>query len=200
MVLAVSMGTAGSSPARAAGSDPEWPCIQQLVPRISAAQVWGGPPAEPETWAGNLDISRLASKIAIRRTPMKEAEKLVKAFADSQAESGDIPAMNRALTGLFGRSLQIINANRASLIAGIKRFARKQAQLAERIRQNRSIAAEKGPEAELADGVSVADSLVWDIRIFDDREKSLTYLCEQPVLLEQRAFALGRTIGFFLEE
>ena len=39
-----------------------------------------------------------------------------------------------------------------------------------------------------------------DLRIFDEREKSMTYLCEQPVLLEQRAFALGRTIYFFVED
>ena len=39
----------------------------------------------------------------------------------------------------------------------------------------------------------------WDIRIYDDRRGSLTYLCEQPVLLEQRAFTLARTIVSHLE-
>ena len=39
----------------------------------------------------------------------------------------------------------------------------------------------------------------WDIRVFEDRRSSLGYLCEQPVLLEQRAFALARTIAGHLE-
>jgi hypothetical protein len=34
----------------------------------------------------------------------------------------------------------------------------------------------------------------WDIRIFEDRQKSLKYLCDQPVFLEQRAFELGRAM------
>ncbi len=31
--------------------------------------------------------------------------------------------------------------------------------------------------------------------IFDDRQKSLTFVCEVPVLIEQRLGHLGRTIG-----
>jgi len=42
--------------------------------------------------------------------------------------------------------------------------------------------------------------LSWDLRIFEERNRSMTYLCEQPVLLEQRAFALGRTIYFYVED
>lgn len=190
--------------AYAAGNDAYWPCIQRLVPRITVAQVWAGPEPDADMWAGNLDISRLASKIAVRRTPIIEAEKLIERFADKQLADKSAAEANRALTGLFGRSLQIINDNRASLIAGIKRFAKRQAQLAERIRENRA-AAQNGPggtggKTEIEAGVTLNDALVWDLRIFDEREKSLVYLCEQPVLLEQRAFALGRAIGYFLEE
>lgn len=188
----------------AAGNDPDWPCIQRLVPRISAAQVWGGTAPEPDMWAGNIDISRLASKIAVRRTPIKEAEKLVERFADKQLADMTTADANRALTGLMGRSLQIVNGNRASLIAGIKRFAKRQSQLAERIRANRvkaqGGAGGNGGATEIEPGVTLNDALIWDLRIFDEREKSLIYLCEQPVLLEQRAFALGRSIGYFLEE
>jgi hypothetical protein len=39
----------------------------------------------------------------------------------------------------------------------------------------------------------------WDMRLYEDRRDSLTYLCEQPVLLEQRAFALARAIAGHLE-
>lgn len=179
---------------RAAGEDPDWPCIQRLVPRITAAQVWAGPEPDPASWQGDLDVSRLASKLAARRLPLNEAEKLVENFAETQAPE----VANIKLTALFGRSLQIINQDRASIITGIKRFAKRQRQLAERIRVTRvSLRDSDGPTTS---GDDLQETLAWDLRIFDEREKSMTYLCEQPVLLEQRAFALGRTIYFFVED
>lgn len=178
----------------ASSDDPDWPCIQRLVPRISAAQVWAGPEPDPASWQGDIEVSRLASKLAARRLPLNDAEKLVEDFADAQPPD----QLNTRLTALFGRTLVIINQDRASIIAGIKRFAKRQRQLAERIRENRiRLADESAAEAEKPE---LSEVLNWDIRIFDDREKSMTYLCEQPVLLEQRAFALGRSIYFFVED
>ena len=34
----------------------------------------------------------------------------------------------------------------------------------------------------------------WDTRVFSDRQHSLRLVCDQPVLVEQRAFALARII------
>jgi hypothetical protein len=180
--------------AAAESADPDWPCIQRLVPRISPAQVWAGPPPEPSMWQGDLEVSRLASKLAARRTPLNETEKLVEDFAEAQAPA----ELNEKLTALFGRSLQLINQDRASIIAGIKSFAKRQRQLAERIRETRASLKDTSGDTDSDD--ALRETLTWDIRIFDEREKSMTYLCEQPVLLEQRAFALGRTIYFFVED
>lgn len=203
LLLCIAVLAALPAAGRAATSDdPDWPCIQRLVPRLSAAQVWAGPPPEPAMWQGDLDVSRLASKLAARRTPLNETEKLVEDFAEAQAPA----ELNEKLTALFGRSLQIINQDRASIIAGIKRFAKRQRQLAERIRETRATLKDIRQDASQDvddNGTSVdeiRETLAWDIRIYDEREKSMTYLCEQPVLLEQRAFALGRTIYFFVED
>ena len=40
----------------------------------------------------------------------------------------------------------------------------------------------------------------WDIRIFEEREALRNNLCEQPVLLEQRFFSLGRYIAKLHQE
>jgi hypothetical protein len=181
--------------ARAASSDdPDWPCIQRLVPRISAPQVWAGPEPSPEAGQGDIDVSRLASKLAARRTPLGDSEQLIEDFAEAQPKE----ALNEKLTALLGRTLQVINRDRASLIAGIKRFSQRQRTLAERIRGTRAELQQIGDSE--TDNSELMELLTWDQRIFDEREKSLTYLCEQPVLLEQRAFALGRTIYFFVED
>lgn len=193
-LLCLALLTLLPAAARAATSDdPDWPCIQRLVPRISATQVWAGPEPEPALWQGDIEVSRLAARLAARRTPLNETEKLVEDFAEAQAKD----AVNAKLTALFGRTLQVINQDRASIIAGIKRFAKRQRQLAERIRETRGKMKDGSGEASDDD---LRELLTWDLRIFDEREKSMIYLCEQPVLLEQRAFALGRTIYFFVED
>ena len=45
----------------------------------------------------------------------------------------------------------------------------------------------------------VLKALRWDTRIYDERQAALTYVCESPVLIEQRAFALAREIRNHLE-
>ena len=43
------------------------------------------------------------------------------------------------------------------------------------------------------------DKLLWDTRIYQDRNKSLTYVCESPVIIEKRAFAIGKVIQAAME-
>jgi hypothetical protein len=49
-----------------------------------------------------------------------------------------------------------------------------------------------------ADQQKIADlsnRVQWDTRVFEDRRRALTYVCETPVLIEQRLGALARTIA-----
>ncbi|HEY5226394.1 MAG TPA: hypothetical protein VIJ06_06345, partial [Methylovirgula sp.] len=41
---------------------------------------------------------------------------------------------------------------------------------------------------------TAAKQLQWDVRIFQDQHNTLSYVCEVPVLVEQRLFALTRAI------
>ena len=40
----------------------------------------------------------------------------------------------------------------------------------------------------------LSDKLDWDTRIFEDRNRSIGFACEVPVLIEQRLFAIARMI------
>ncbi|WP_319772193.1 hypothetical protein [Breoghania sp.] len=192
LILGIALPVAhvsAAAPARAAnGGNEDWPCIQRLVPQISPAQVWSGPIPEPAMWERDGEVARLGATIAARRTSMEDAQVMVAHFARGLGETREA-----RLTALFGRALQVINRDRASLIAGIKRFSRKQAALAARVRQTR--AALQVDDLSEEKRKDLTEALTWDQRIFEDREKTQIYLCEQPVLLEQRAFALGRAIG-----
>ncbi len=181
--------------AHAKGADPDWPCVQRLLPEIAGGMVWPGPPLdEVRLEQGGRLLQALAGELAARRVPIEEAERQVDTFAASLADT----EKSSRLTHLFKAALEIINQDRASIISGIKKFSRGQRTLAGKI-------IEKNQELEAVDRSEILkrDTLTaerdWDIRIFEDRRQSLTYLCEQPVLLEQRAFALARTIAGQLE-
>lgn len=196
LFLACLLALAGwSGQVHAAGEDPDWPCVQRLVPEIAAGMIWSGPPLDTiEPSANELVIDELAGELAARRVPLEDAEAQIAALAATLAAE----QKNAQLTRLFAHTLDIINRDRASLIGGIRKYARGERALAEKI------AAQNTKIAELpADQVVERDTLIaerdWDIRIYDDRRGSLTYLCEQPVLLEQRAFAIARAIASHLE-
>jgi hypothetical protein len=196
LLLAALLVAAGLKPAAAAtGEDPDWPCIQRLVPEIAPAVIWPGPPIDAvDGAAADPLIDQLAGELAARRVPLEEAEAEVEEFASSVADDHK----DEQLTRLFARTLEIINSDRSSIIQGIKKYARGQRALADRINARNEQLIELA-----ADQVLERDALRaerdWDLRVYEDRRASLGYLCEQPVLLEQRAFALARAIAGHLE-
>ena len=46
----------------------------------------------------------------------------------------------------------------------------------------------------------LASRIEWNMRIFEDRRKSLRFACEVPVIIEKRLFALGRAIAQTMEQ
>ena len=197
MIRALLLSLAVAAPAWSAGPpDPDWPCIQRRQPHLSIAQVWGGPVPDEAALARakSPEIQALAQVIAARRTSLPEAEAAIATFAEAN-DAG-------ALVALFAATFEHINQARDRVMAGITRYAHKQAALDRRIEELRhEFAALEAAEAKDFDRMdAVEKDLDWSTRIFQDRQQSLTYVCETPVILEQRAFALGRMVEALLPE
>jgi hypothetical protein len=191
LLLLALLGAAGIMPAAAATDDnPDWPCTQRLVPEIAPAMIWSGPPLDSVDGQASPVVDQLAATLAARRVPIEDAKAQVDDFASTLADE----QRDEQLTRLFARTLAIINHDRSSIIQGIGKYARGQRALAKTISETN-----ERLNGLPKDQVQERDALIaerdWDIRIYDDRRSSLTYLCEQPVLLEQRAFALARAIA-----
>ncbi len=43
-------------------------------------------------------------------------------------------------------------------------------------------------------GADSQERLLWDIRVFDDRRQTVTYVCEAPTLIEQRIGEIARAV------
>jgi hypothetical protein len=195
LALAALLFAAPCAPAVAAtGEDPDWPCIQRLVPEIAPAVIWPGPPIDTVDGGPSPTIDALAAELAARRVPMEQAEPQIEAFAASL----DDAQKNEQLIKLFVRMLEIINRDRSSIIEGIKEYARGQRTLAETINDKNELLIDL-PKDQVLERETLVAERDWDVRVYDDRARSLTYLCEQPVLLDQRAFALARAIAGHLE-
>jgi chromosome segregation ATPase len=163
--------------------------------------MWSGPIiSEEDKGSVNDDpLETVAAALAVRRTSLEEAETLVAGFAAASTEN-----RNERLAHLFTNAFDRINNERAQLIGGISRYAERQSGLAQRIDElNEKLVVMEAKEDKTNDEFDafeeLADKIDWDTRIFDERQQSLTYVCETPVILEKRAFALARIIMNHLE-
>ena len=94
------------------------------------------------------------------------------------------------------------NEQRSKYISGLKQFSRNQRALAARINDETGRLRDLEAQATTAAATEATDlrqAWTWDTRIYDERERSLHLLCQQPVLLDQRVFALARALAEELE-
>ena len=196
VVLAALLFTAASPAIAAMNTDPDWPCIQRKVPELSLGQIWNGPvlPESASDWSKDRDIPLLVKELAARRVPLAEAEDRIRAVAAGLPANEMEARMTMLVQGVFDH----MNAEQlAGLISGIARYARNQLELAARLRKEASDldALRATPDADAYEIEVRTDRLTWETeKILDERVQSLTYVCEVPTLIEQRLYALAKTI------
>jgi hypothetical protein len=172
---------------------PDWPCAQAKVPEISLAAVWAGPPLDDVggKWKDDPRTASLVARLAARRTPLDEAEKLI-----GDVLTGSAAEKQEKGKTLFAGLFDTLNAQRSAIMTGLERTTRKQREAADKIRADTLTlhALQDAPTPEPAKIEELANQLAWETRIFEDRRRVIRFVCEAPVAIEQRLFALGRTI------
>ena len=181
-------------PAGAAGRpDQNWPCAQPKVPQMSVAAIWDGPSIADvgNLWEDDPALKDLIARLAARRTPLDEAQKAIAAFVTgTPAEKQD--KAKKLFAGLF----VTLNQQRTQVIRGIERVDQKQKDLADKIRSDvaalRELQDKQEPDQSKIN--ALASEVEWSTRIFEERRKTIRYVCEVPTIIDQRTFALARTI------
>ncbi len=84
------------------------------------------------------------------------------------------------------------------MVAGLDRFGRRQKQLATDIRADMEKVRAEQPTAAQQAG-PLEEELGWKTRLFEQRQQSVAYACDVPNVIEQRLFALSRTIQDLLQ-
>lgn len=194
VLAAVAVGAIGSAVNAADPRYPDWPCAQAKVPEVSVAAVWEGPPIDKvgETWKNDPKVRELVPRLAARRTPLEEAQKAAEDFI---AASGADKAEKAKL--LFAGLFQELNRQRTEVMEGIDRITAKEKELAETIRADRAALSESqdSPTPDQQKINDLTNRLEWGTRIYEDRRKTIRYVCDVPTVIERRLFALGRAIA-----
>jgi hypothetical protein len=187
MIVAFAVSAAHAADSRY----PDWPCVQAKVPELSPAAVWAGPPLDDAAKASDPKIKDLVPRLAARRVPIEDAQKSIAEFmtgsAAERAEKGKL-----LFSGVFER----LNAERGEVMTGIERLARRQKDMADKIRES-VIALHRIQDMPAPEQVKLEElsrQVEWSTRIFEDRRKTVRFVCEVPVLIEQRLGALARAI------
>jgi hypothetical protein len=173
--------------------DPDWPCQQIKVPQLSLAAVWSGPALDRqrEDWRRDQQVVDMVQAMAQRRVPIEQAQEKLRAFAAQAGEQRQTQLLE-LLAGLFS----LLNDERSTVIAGLDRFGVRQKELAAELRNaNEKLRAMRAdPAAKASDVDEMTQRITWEAQVFQDRRQALSYACDVPGKIEQRLFALARTI------
>lgn len=191
MIRSALLAASLALPAGAAqNTDSDWPCVQRRVDHLSIGVMW--PEPIPEA-AGPLApaFRDVAEQMALRRVSVEEIGVVVDDLAARH------PDLDPAIWGqIFADAFARIDTRRTRLMSGIVDYARGQADLARQIDDLRVAFAEEAaagaPDFDRLDAWET--EIDWRERVFDERNSALTYVCETPVLLERRAFAIAQLL------
>ena len=173
--------------AQPAAQNPDWPCAQRLVDRLSTGATWPGPAAPPADWRNDAPLFALVTDIADRDTPEADGAAKLGAYADA------IPPAERAarIPALFGAIVDQTNDVRAPLIARLEQLGRRQRALGQAI-------AEIGTRIDALPPGAARDELTGDrdldVRAFQQTQRTMRYACEAPSTLERRLGTYARLL------
>lgn len=178
------VGGAASAATRAAPAA-NWPCDTEPKDTLSGVDIWPAA-ASPDAraWRSDPAIARLVTDVAPRSVAVLDAGAQLYRFAERSARPDAVRA--RLAAGL----IEVIDTERRTIMAGIRRFNGRQDHLARRI-EGGYAAVDAAAGKTATDAQVAADEQVrWDTRIFEDRQRMLPLICRQPGALETRLAAL----------
>lgn len=188
MLVAVASPAGAEPPSRI---ESDWPCRQVKVASLSLESIWTGPPIDRAAQAeSDPALSDLVARLAARRTPLEDAQKLIVEFAQAAGAR-----RKERLTALFARLYDKLDAERSQVVGGLERYGRAQKEGAQRLREEtQKLREAQDAHREAAEINELSTALAWNTRMFEERRKAVVFACETPALIEQRLGALARMI------
>ena len=175
----------------------DWPCVQRKVETLSVAAIWDGPSIEGvKGWFREPGMADLIELLSTRRIPVDEAEQAITQYAEGLPEDQRDEKLVMLFAGLFDK----MAGQRRSVMSGIEKYQKSQKERSQELERQSTALGElesKQPPGTTQDTPEIAalrEKFNWAQRIFQERQSSIPLACELPVLIEERLYALTRTI------
>jgi hypothetical protein len=172
--------------------DPDWPCLQRLVPRLAAAAYWIGALSTEGDWQADPEIAALVRRVAPRRVSTEAGLAEIEGFA--KTATVDRP---HRLALVFRGLLEETDRERAGLIGQLTQMGRRQRELADLVGRLADELRSLPPDAtgEAAERrLDLQQRHDFTARSFAEIQRTVRYACEAPVELDARLGAWARAL------
>ncbi len=185
--------------ATAQQSDPEWPCVQVLIPEIVAGVVWPEmiDPALIGSWKNDPSQVAIVKNLSDIEGFTDKESNLIAEFVESAAQNSSTQTLNQVADGILALS----NQRRLRYIKGIKRYTRQQISIAHQIETSLNQLADLEDQSDSANDSQIGEikeTLEWHKRVYDQRERAIQSLCDRPVLAAENLSAVLRELAQYL--
>ncbi|MBX2879291.1 MAG: hypothetical protein KTR32_05125 [Granulosicoccus sp.] len=179
--------------------DPEWPCIQRLIMEVSPAVMWPIPVDETmqDEWRKDDQVRQLAEQLGDIETFTDQERTDIAQFAESTSTEDIEKRLSLLAVGL----VEVSNRDRKQFIDGIKRYTRQQIAISKQIENTLNQLSLLEGEQSADDNkqrMEIEETLRWHERVYDQRERAIGSLCEEPVELEERLSEILREAAQYL--
>ncbi len=174
--------------------DPDWPCVQRLVPTLTAGTFWPTPIPNAD-WRDDPQIASLVASVAPRSEPVEQGVERLQTFAAALAPSDRQATLGRVFAGLVEQT----NAERNQVIDRLRAIARRQRAIAETVGQVTAELRALPADAPSGQRAEITNRRAFLIRDYDSVERTIRYACEAPVELGARLGAFARVLQGSLE-
>ncbi len=181
---ALALGAAG--PPRA---DPDWPCVQRLVPNLTAGSIWGGHDAGGD-WRANPQVAAIVSAVAARSVSAQNGAARLDQFV-ATVPVADRPAV---LAQVFAGLVDETNAQRAQVIDRLRGIAQRQRAITEMTSRITGELRALPADTSAAQREEVVGRRAFLIREYEEIERTIRYACEVPVQMEAKLGTLAQAL------
>ncbi len=183
-LAALAVGAAGPPPA-----DPDWPCVQRLVPTLTAGTIWAGSEAAGD-WRADPQVAAVVAEAAPRGRPVPGAVARLDAYAATLPAAGRPAALGLVFTGLVDET----NRQRAEVIERLRGIARRQRSLTEITDRVTAELRALPADAPAAVREEVVQRRTFLIREYEEIGRTIRYACEVPGALEARLGSFAQAL------
>jgi hypothetical protein len=168
--------------------NPDWPCAQNLVATLTAGSYWDGKVPDHTSWRDDEKLFPLVTEIVDRDTPDADGRAKLNAYVDT------VPPGERAtaLPLLFSAIVDQTNDERTLLIQRIEQLGLRQRRMGDVVGKI-STQVDETPASDPRHN-DLAGERDFDIRAFQETQRTMRYACEAPVSMERRLGVYARDL------